>query len=176
MTPDRSIVLRAAEWLLGLDQIRLGSDAPVYVQWNSPFPGWLILAFSLLVLLFITVAYWGERGRPGRRIISATLRAALVGLIIAMLCRPVLILQRNRVSPSHVALLIDTSASMARIDDHAAATNESRDSARAAPQLPDGDTASGFSRLDLARRALTADDARALRPRGARNPHAIENY
>ena len=155
MTPDRSIVLRAAEWLLGLDRIRLGSDAPVYLQWNSPYPGWFVLAFSLLVLLFIAVAYWGERGRPGGRIILASLRAALAGLVIAMLCRPVLILQRNRVSPSHVALLVDTSASMARIDD---------------------DAASGLSRLDLARRVLTADDARPLHTLLVRNQLRIYHF
>ncbi len=32
MTPDRSIMVRAAEWLLGLDRIRLGHDAPVFLR------------------------------------------------------------------------------------------------------------------------------------------------
>jgi len=116
MTDEPSIMLRAAEWLLGLDRIRLGRDAPVHLQWNPPYAGWLILACVLAVLLVVILAYSRERGRPLRRIPLATLRAGLAGLVIALVCRPVLILQRNRVSPSQVALLIDTSASMSRCD------------------------------------------------------------
>ncbi len=161
MTPDRSIMVRTAEWLLGLDQIRLGHDAPVFLRWNSPYPGWLILALSLVVLVLITLAYQREPGRSSRRILLATLRGALIGLVVAMLCRPVLILQRNRVSPSHVALLIDTSASMAQTDRYIDSTLAN--GVRRGARLADGEAASQISRLELVRRALTADDAEALR-------------
>jgi hypothetical protein len=166
MTDDRSILVRAAEWLLGLDRIRLGRDAPIHLHWNSPFPGWLVLALGLVVLLFIAFAYRREQGRTTRRIILATLRVGLAGLVIALLNRPVLVLQRDLVSPSHVALLIDTSASMSRIDGDGGPV-ESRPADAASSEL---------SRLDLVRRAWTADDAAALRALLERNQLRIYQF
>ncbi len=113
------------------------------------------------MLVLIALAYRRERGHSSRRILLATLRAALVGLVVALLCRPVLILQRNRVSPSHVALLIDTSASMSQTDRYA--DSALAEGVKRGARLADGEDPSRVKRLDLVRRALTADDAEALR-------------
>ncbi|MFH0981072.1 MAG: hypothetical protein V2A79_05995 [Planctomycetota bacterium] len=183
MMPDRPIIFSALEWLLGLDQIRLGRDAPIYLRWNSPYPGWFILAFSLVVLLFIAFAYRREPGRSGRRIVLTGLRAALAGLVIALLCRPVLILQRNRVSPSHVALLLDTSASMSQVDRPTESADEPPGRRASRRVYPGAHTTAGVnpaarlaSRLDLVRRALTANHAEPLRALLRRNDLRLYHF
>ena len=149
MTTDQPTILRAIEWLLALDKIRLGHDAPLSLQWNSPFPGWLVLGASAGILLVVVLVYWKERGAVRRRLMLGATRTALLGLVVAMLCQPALILQRNLVSPSHIALLIDTSSSMSRGDPVAGSTTERR--------------------LELVRQALLADERAALRGLLARN-------
>jgi uncharacterized membrane protein len=162
MTDERSILLRTVEWLLGLEHIRLGHDAPVHWRWNSPLPGWLVLGLALLLLVLIVLTYRREQIRFGRRVLLISLRAALAGLVLALLCHPVLILQRDLVSPGNVAVLVDTSASMSQVD----RTNG----------VADGGTPAGTSRLDLARQALTAEDAAALRTLLAHNDVRIFQF
>ncbi|MCP4589415.1 MAG: hypothetical protein GY842_01595 [bacterium] len=161
MSEGRSILVRVIEWLLGLDRIQLGRDAPLRLVWDSPHPGWVVVTLSVLVLLFIAFAYRRERGRLRRRVVLAGVRLALAGLLIALLGRPTLILQRNRVSPSQVALMVDTSASMGLTDRY---VDESLAGAVArGAHLANGEEVAETSRLDLVRRSLGGADHAALR-------------
>ncbi|MCP4249155.1 MAG: hypothetical protein GY778_19090 [bacterium] len=153
------------EWLLGLERIRLGSDQALSLQWRAPFPAWVVLGFSLLVAALIVLLCRREmmtgNGKRRRRWVSLSLlRGALAAVVIALLCRPALVLRRERLEPSWVALLVDTSHSMARQERYrtpalAAAVADGAG-------LGDPQDTGGFSRLELVRRALLADSAGAL--------------
>lgn len=152
---------RMLEWLLDLDRIQLGSDAPLSVQWQAAYPAWILAAFLLLLTAFIVLVHRRESGPVWGRVVTATLRTALLALLIAVVCQPVLVLQRERVEPSWVALLVDTSHSMSRREryrDESLAASVADGAGLAQP----ADTLQ-HSRLDLVRRALLRDDSAALR-------------
>ena len=43
------------EWLLDLDGIRLGRDAPLFLRFNSPIPAWLMFGIAIVAALVIVV-------------------------------------------------------------------------------------------------------------------------
>ncbi|HSS66532.1 MAG TPA: hypothetical protein VLS27_19035, partial [Gammaproteobacteria bacterium] len=155
------------EWLFDLERIRLGEDAPLLLRWGNPLEAWVLFCVGLAAAAWIALAYRQEPTSAPRRAGLAVLRCAVVGLVVAVLCQPVLVLQRNRVEPSHVALAVDTSQSMAWRDVYedvdlarsvrAGAGLDPDDSevAASSDQLP--------SRLELVRLALLRDDAAPLR-------------
>lgn len=104
------------EWLLDVENIRLGRDAPVMLDWRGPVQPWMVFALAVITLL----AIWGIYRREGVRrwavIALGLIRVALIALVVAAFCGPVLILQRNRVDRSTVVMLFDTSKSMNRED------------------------------------------------------------
>jgi len=160
-------VLSFLEWLLELDNIRLARDAPLLFRWGTRLQPWMLFGFALFAASWIAVLYRREKTTVPRRIVLGALRGTLVALIVAVMCGPSLVLQRNRVEPSFVALLLDTSMSMAAKD-----TFRSRDLAEVMKRgagLPAQTEVSGFSRLDLARMALTRDDAAPIRTLLAHN-------
>lgn len=158
---------RLAEWLLDLERIRLERDAPLSIQWQAPYQAWILFGFALLLLAFVYLVYRRERGRPVVRIVTGSLRACIIAWVIILLCRPVLVLQREKVEPAWVAVLVDESHSMSRreryIDQDLAQT------VAAGAGLSETATTSAHSRLDLVRRALLRDEAAALRAVLARN-------
>lgn len=162
------------EWLLGLENIRLGRDAPLHLQWQSELPPWLLFALCVLVLSLVVLAYVREGGSLRRRLVLAGLRGAGLCLVLLIVSRPVLVLQRNRVEPSHVALLIDTSQSMAAADQYT-----DRDTAAAIAAgagLAGVDESSRRSRLELVRQTLLKNDAEALRRLGERNAIVLSGF
>ena len=151
---------RLIEWLLDLENIRLGRDAPLLLKWESEFAGWMLLGFALTALAWVTLTYRRERTSPGRRVALAVVRCGVIGLVVAMLCRPSLVLQRNRVESSHVAVLVDTSTSMAMRDsytDEAVAATIARGAG-----LDAGADLHAHSRLELLQAAVARDEAAAL--------------
>lgn len=104
------------EWLLDLDNIRLAHDAPLMLKWNSPLAAWLLFAVSVPALVWIVLAYRREPVSTIGRSVCVTLRCGLLALVLAVICRPSLVLQRNRIEPSYVVLAIDNSQSMASTD------------------------------------------------------------
>ena len=149
------------QWLLDLDDIRLGRDAPLSISWDNPFAAWLLFGFALLGATWVTVIYRRERTSVARRLLLAGVRCLVVTLVIVILCRPALVLQRNRIEPSYVALALDTSMSMATsevYDDAALAA-----AAVAGAELTTPDELSHRSRLSLAQAALTRSGGAPLR-------------
>jgi uncharacterized membrane protein len=75
---------------------------------------WLIIFFAILLSIFIYFVYVRPRFRLSRRstFILATLRTALIILVIFMLLRPVVVVSSAIPRSSYVALAIDDSLSM----------------------------------------------------------------
>ncbi|HNQ22978.1 MAG TPA: hypothetical protein PKK06_07785 [Phycisphaerae bacterium] len=110
---------RLLPWLLDLDQIRLGRDAPLLLKWQGSLPAWLLLGGAVVALACVVLIYRRERGSAPQRVVLAVLRCLVLTLVGVVLCRPALVLQRNRIERSHVAVLLDTSRSMAMRDTYA---------------------------------------------------------
>ncbi len=104
------------EWLLDLDHIRLAKDAPLLLKWHAEAHAWVLSCAAILFISLIVLVYRRERMSSSRRAVLAAVRILVVALVVAVLCEPAIVLQRNRVEPSHVALLLDTSLSMSQTD------------------------------------------------------------
>lgn len=142
------------EWLLGLEAIRLDRDAPLLLRWSNDVPGWVIFCLTLTVVVFLALVYRRERTTAVRRVVLAAVRACALALVIAVLCGPALVLQRNRTEHSFVALAIDTSLSMATEDEAGGADAGTMSAA-------DDDDTAAASRMDqkMSRLARVVDSA-----------------
>lgn len=147
-------------WLFDLDRIRPGQDAPLLLRWQGPLSAWLMLGLAVLGLVCIALCYQRERGSGKVRIFLATLRGCLLVLVGAVLCQPALVLQRNRVEPSYVALLLDTSQSMATRE--AYPEPQLARALSAGTGLTETSELARHSRLELAVRALELNEGAAL--------------
>ena len=154
-------------WLFDLDRIRPGQDAPLLLRWQGPLPAWLMLGLAVLGFVCIALCYRRERGSRKVRVFLATLRGCLLVLVGAVLCQPALVLQRNRVEPSYVALLLDTSQSMATRE--AYPEPQLAQALSAGAGLTETTELARHSRLELAVRALEFNDGAALKQLLERN-------
>jgi hypothetical protein len=155
------------EWLFDLERIRFGEDAPLLLRWANPIEAWMLFCVALAAGAWIVVVYHREATGVGRRVGLASLRCAVVALVVAILCQPVLVLQRNRVEPSYVVLAVDTSQSMSWSDVYE--DPELAQSVLSGAGLASAADLDGMSRLELVRRALLGADAAPLRSVLARN-------
>ncbi len=124
----------------------------------------MLFGMALAAISWIALVYLKEPTGSIRRAALATVRCTIIALVVGLLCEPVLVLQRNRVEPSHVALVVDTSLSMGARD-----TYQNIALARAVAKggrLEDPSELHNYSRLELVQRALLADDA-AEKQRGS---------
>jgi uncharacterized membrane protein len=85
---------------------------------------WLLILLAILVGVFIYFVYLRPRLRLNRRmiVVLATLRTALIALVIFMLLKPVVVVSSVVPRSSYVALAIDDSLSMKLQDTPARAT------------------------------------------------------
>lgn len=149
------------EWLLDLKDIRIGRDAPLMLQWSSNVEAWMLFCVALATGVWIALIYKRERTSTGRRIALATVRCLIVALVLAVICGPSLVLQQNRIEPSHVALVLDTSQSMA--------TQDTYENEPIASSLVKGAGLGGeeelanLNRLQLVELALKRNDAEPLK-------------
>jgi uncharacterized membrane protein len=155
--------MRLLEIILGLPKGFLSHEGSFYLQFNPTWPlqsyvGGATLWNLALVLgaLALVVHVYRREGRTRRvRIILGVLRAAVLGLVLILLNRPVLTLGQVHKEPSVLAILIDDSISM-----------KVRDAAG-----PGGKAA---SRLDAAVDLFTGDNAQLLRKLAA--THDVRLY
>jgi len=150
----------ALEWLLDLQQIRLARDAPLLIKWHTDVHAWMLFCAGLVALAALAAIYRYERLSRGRRVVLASLRFMLIALVIAVLCEPALVLQRNRIEPSHVALLVDASMSMNTVDAYRDTDAASR--VAAVVDHSEQGQPSNLTRLELATRALQKGEGAAL--------------
>ncbi|MCH7870418.1 MAG: hypothetical protein IID33_01830 [Planctomycetes bacterium] len=150
------------QWLLGLENIQLDRDVPLALKWQAPWTieAWMLVCFGLAVATWVGLIYRRERAPLIRRVFPAGVRCAIIALAVAVLCRPALVLQRDRVEPSFVALVLDTSMSMAERDKYRSA-DLARSVSRGAG-LEEAERVWDFSRFDLASAALTRSGGRAI--------------
>ncbi len=141
------------EWLLDLERIRLGRDAPLSVHWQPLLPVWLVTPLTLLGLVVVLIAYRRERCSAAGRSMLFVARASLILLLAVLLGRPALVLQRERVESSHVALLFDTSRSML---------------------IADG--CGGDSRMKCAQQILSEKDGAAIAAMLSRNDLVVHSF
>src|SRR4051812_8019466 len=110
---------RFLEIILGLNRGFLSRDGDLSLTFDPAWPGQKVLGAAswnivliLLALALVVFVYRREgRGRTAR-ITLGVVRAAVLGLIIALLNRPVLTLGQSYKEPSVLAVLIDDSLSM----------------------------------------------------------------
>jgi hypothetical protein len=153
-------MIRLAEWLLDLNDVRFGQDAPVVLRWDSPLPAWALFCLALAAGAWVVLVYRREPTSVPRRIILGAIRCGVVALAVAILCGPFLVLERNRVEPSYVVVAMDTSQSMARAETYSDAALAQ--SVARGVGLEQPSELSEHSRLALARTALVQNDAAAL--------------
>lgn len=149
------------EWLLDLQNIRLGKDAPLMLRWSDSIEAWMLLAVGLAAVTLVTLVYRRERVSPVRKTVLATLRCGIIGLVLLVFCQPSLVLQQDRIEPSHVALLLDTSLSMRTAESYR--DQALADAVARGAGIEDTRELNNYSRLNLVQRALTRDGGAPLR-------------
>ncbi len=147
--------------LLNLDSIQLDKDAPLLLDWHGGVEAWMLFCFALVGVVWVGLACRRERTSTSRKLILAGLRCLSLIVVVAMICEPTLVLQRNRVEQAHVALLIDTSESMSTHD--AVDADQIHPAGDRNADTHAAETVSLSSRLRLAQASLLANDAAALK-------------
>ena len=154
-------MIEILEWLLDLEHIRLGRGAPLILKWVGEVPAWLLLCAAVALGALVVLACRRERGSAGRRIILGSLRCATIALVVAVICQPTLVLPQDRVEPSYAVVLLDTSQSMTTREVYQEPSLAGAIARGAGLETP-GDLPT-LSRLELVQRALTRNDAAALK-------------
>lgn len=98
-------------WLLDL-QVIPAEAGELRLGWERGLPAW---GWFLVLLGVIAVVYWSYsrlRGPRWIRVGLAGVRAALLLLLVILLCGPLLVMPRERVETDWVMMLLDRSASM----------------------------------------------------------------
>ncbi len=153
------------EFLLGLDKIDLAKGGLIQLRFLSAWDGWLVMLAFLAAVVFIWAIYRRENpdAPTGGRIFLAVLRCLIVALALAMIFEPALVLVRNNVVKSSVAVLVDSSDSM-NIND-GLATGPDENAVKAVLASGNVTTAERFraTRFEVARGLLQANQAAWLK-------------
>ncbi len=104
------------ERLLGLERIRLADGGPLSLQFAAPPAPWIMLAGAVIAGVLVWLVYRRESQPKPFRWMLAILRLGVVMTVLFICGQPMLVLRRNHVDPSYVAVLVDQSASMAARD------------------------------------------------------------
>jgi len=126
-----------------------------------PPPWVIVLVLIPLVALVSYVGYWRESLGRGPRSVLVGLRAASLVLLLIILFRPVTVRHQENVKRPQVAVLVDDSASMRRIDAYAG----DAPTRSALEALVDTPLASA-TRLDLVRAGLERELLPAIEAQG----------
>ncbi|HLA83623.1 MAG TPA: hypothetical protein VJL29_02430 [Thermoguttaceae bacterium] len=144
--------------LLGID-VGPGEGASWRVEYAWGLPTWATVLLVIVLVAFVVMVY----SREGRRVgvfwkaALATIRLALVGLVLLMMSQLVLCIERT--GPSYLAVVLDDSASMTVVDRY-----EGRADERLAKRIQAaGLRPAQMSRENLAKMLLLEGDAKWLR-------------
>src|SRR5829696_4197252 len=152
---------RFLEIILGLERGFLSREGELSINFNPHWPWqatvgaavWNLL-LALIAIALVVYVYRREARTRTAKVFLGSLRLALLGLVIALLNRPVLTLGQSRTEPSVLAIMIDDSISM-RVRD--GGTNEQ-----------------ATSRLDAAIDLLSGADQKLLND--LRKQHLVKLY
>jgi hypothetical protein len=104
--------------------------------WASGWPRWALVAAILLVCVLIAAGLWRRRSLGvGRLLALGALQASMAALLLALLWRPVLNVERVRERENVLAIAVDASASMRSADPPDATASDSSSSAADASRL-----------------------------------------
>lgn len=106
----------AIEWLLGLERIRFDGDAALSLRFESPPAAWIMLIGAVVAAALVYRLYRRQRVPSRWRWGLMCLRFCVIMTALFMFSRPVIVLQRNEVERSVVAVMIDASGSMHTAD------------------------------------------------------------
>lgn len=146
---------KIVEWLMDLERIELPSTRlaqakdEISLQWLEPLDGWLWFILLLIVPTYVLLIYRHEGGSVRSRIFMGCARTGVILFALLLLCRPALVHRRDRIEPSTVAIMVDQSASMNRLDQYRA-----DDWRRLAPLLPELSSEPVCSRWELTQAIL----------------------
>jgi len=132
-------------WLAGIDRGEIAGGAGVRLKFANPWPTWVILLFAAGAVWLVFFLYSREKGTATRRrkIALALVRCLVIAVVLLVLFKPILAVDKSELNEAYVVVLLDDSLSM-----------RLRDRYRA-PEV----------RLALARAAgVAARDARSLSP------------
>jgi hypothetical protein len=98
-------------WLLGLDAVPADAD-DVRFAWTAPLPAWtwIMVAAAAVALAWMTYRRMAPSAMRTRAFVA--LRSALLVVLTALACGPVLEVPRERVEPDTVLVLVDRSRSL----------------------------------------------------------------
>ncbi len=99
------------DWLLGLTRLSAG-DGRAELGWRFAMPAWVWIIIILAVVLISGWSYGKLQGPRAARLTLASLRAAIILFIIALLAGPMLVVEDYRLEPDVLLVLVDRSRSM----------------------------------------------------------------
>jgi uncharacterized membrane protein len=111
----------AINWLLGIERGEIAQGTGVRLKFANPWPTWVILLVAVAAIWLIAFLYSREKGtasRP-RKVALAALRCLLVGLMMLVLFKPILAVDKSELQEAYVVVLLDDSLSMSMRDRYA---------------------------------------------------------
>jgi hypothetical protein len=146
------------DWIAHLLDIPVEAGEGVVWDIDCAWPWWVTLLLAALAAAFVAAVYWHESGRasPARRIVLATMRLAILAILLGMIVQVTLSLKRTGLP--YVAVLVDDSQSMTVADPYAEKPRKAM-----AERLRRAGIEGQPSRWNLARTLLSERDARLAR-------------
>ncbi len=104
----------ALSWLLGIDRGEIADGAGVRLKFAALWPTWVILVFAAAAIWLVAWLYSREKGTATRRrkVALAVLRCLLIGLVLLVLFKPILSVEKSEFKEAYVVALLDDSLSM----------------------------------------------------------------
>ncbi|MFP4057240.1 MAG: hypothetical protein ACLF0G_10260 [Candidatus Brocadiia bacterium] len=105
-------------WLLGIDRGEIAEGSGVRLKFANPWPTWVILVFAVAAVALVFALYKREKGTATRRrkLALATVRCLVVALVVLVLFKPILAVDKSELKQAYVVVLLDDSASMGVTD------------------------------------------------------------
>ncbi len=104
------------ERLLGLERVHLTDGNPLSLQFAAPPAPWIMLAGAVVAGIIVWLVHRREPQSRSHRWMLAILRFGVVMTVLFIAGQPMLVVRRNHVDRSYVAVLLDQSSSMAARD------------------------------------------------------------
>lgn len=123
------------DWLLNLSGVNL-SGSHLRLELAEAPAAWLAAFLAVGLVVYTAWVYRQEGSTLRRRILLAGLRAGVLLLVLGLIFRPVLVVERTESYPSLVIVLADESGSMKEVKDRYADKTEAAQAALAAGLVP----------------------------------------
>ena len=114
------MVQSALSWLLGIDRGEIARGAGVRLKLANPWPTWVILLFAVGAVWLVFFLYRREKGTAtrARKAFLAVVRCLLLALIVFVLFKPILAVDKSELKQAYVVVLLDDSLSMRTKDSY----------------------------------------------------------